>query len=48
MKIVVKVECVEIVVIEEVMDDIILGVDVIMVVCGDLGVEIGDVVLVGV
>lgn len=47
-KICVKVECVEMVVFDEVMVDIISVLDVVMVVCGDLGVEIGDVEFVGV
>lgn len=48
MYIVVKVECVEVVVSEEVMDSVICVFDVIMVVWGDLGVEIGDVCLLSV
>lgn len=47
-KIVVKVECVEVVCSQDVMDDIIFVFDVVMVVCGDFGVEIGDLELVGI
>lgn len=39
---VVKVECVEIVFCDENIDDIVCVLDVIMVVWGDFGVEIGD------
>lgn len=46
--IIVKIECVEVVVDNINLDQIIFVLDGVMVVCGDLVIEIGDVELVGV